>query len=126
MEHNKLKRGQEIELSISNLAFGGQGIAKVGDLIFFVKDAIPNQRVLARISRIKKKYVEAYKVKTLKTSKDDIVNMPINKLIIVRVPIIIKRIPISLPNTLKSEVMIFPKVSKNDEIPLCALILYLL
>ena len=72
MEHNKLKRGQEIELSISNLAFGGQGIAKVGDLIFFVKDAIPNQRILARISRIKKKYVEAYKVETLKKSKDEI------------------------------------------------------
>ena len=54
MKHNKLKRGQEIELSISDLAFGGKGIAKVDDLIFFVKDAIPNQRILAKINRIKK------------------------------------------------------------------------
>ena len=72
MKHNKLKRGQEIELSISDLAFGGQGIAKVDDLIFFVKDAIPNQRILAKISRIKKKYVEAYKVEILKKSTDEV------------------------------------------------------
>ena len=36
MEHNKLKRGQELELTISDIAFGGQGIAKLDNLIFFV------------------------------------------------------------------------------------------
>jgi len=72
MKHNKFKRGQEIELSISSLAFGGQGIAKVNDLIFFVKDAIPNQKILAKISKIKKKYVEAYKIEILKKSDNEL------------------------------------------------------
>ena len=72
MENKKLKRGQEIELLISDLAFGGQGISKVDDLIFFVKDAIPGQKVLTKVSRVKKKYVETYKIKTLKQSVDEI------------------------------------------------------
>ena len=72
MEYKKLKRGQEVELIISDLAFGGRGISKVDDLIFFVKDAIPNQKVIARISKVKKKYIEAYKVETLKKSSVEI------------------------------------------------------
>ena len=50
MEDKKLKRGQEIQLTISDLAFGGRGISKLDDLVFFVKDAIPNQKVIAKIS----------------------------------------------------------------------------
>ena len=72
MEHKKLKRGQELKLSISDIAFGGQGISKVDDRVFFVKDAIPNQKIIARISKVKKKYIEAFKVETLKQSKDEI------------------------------------------------------
>ena len=44
MEDKKLKRGQEIKLTISDLAFGGRGISKRDDLVFFVKDAIPIKR----------------------------------------------------------------------------------
>ena len=54
MENNKIKRGQEIELLISDIAFGGKGISKFNDLIFFIKDAIPNQKIIARISKVKK------------------------------------------------------------------------
>ena len=72
MEYNKLKRGQELELRISDLAFGGQGISKINDLIVFVKDAIPNQKTLVKISRIKKKYIEAYKVNTIEKSVDEV------------------------------------------------------
>ena len=72
MEHNKLKRGQELELTISDIAFGGKGISKLNDRVFFVKDAIPNQKIIARISKVKKNYVEAYKVETLKQSKEEI------------------------------------------------------
>ena len=72
MEKNKLKRGHDIELNISDLAFGGRGIAKVDDLIFFVKDAIPNQKIIAKITKNKKNYIEAYKVDVLDNSKDEI------------------------------------------------------
>jgi len=72
MEDKKLKRQQEIQLTISDLAFGGRGISKLNDLVFFVKDAIPNQVVIAKISKIKKKYVEAYKIKTIKKSNNQV------------------------------------------------------
>ena len=72
MELKKLKRGQELKLTISDIAFGGQGISKVDDRVFFVKDAIPNQKIIARISKVKKKYVEAFKIQILKQSKDEI------------------------------------------------------
>ena len=48
MENKKLKRRQEIKLKISDLAFGGKGISKLDDMVFFVKDAIPNQIVNAK------------------------------------------------------------------------------
>ena len=72
MENKKLKRGQEIELSISNLAFGGQGISKINDLIIFVKNAIPNQKVLAKITKVKKNYIEAYKLEVIKKSSNEV------------------------------------------------------
>ena len=72
MENKKLKRGQEIKLKISDLAFGGKGISKKDDIVFFVKDAIPNQEVIAKISKIKKKYAEAYSIETLKDSTDQV------------------------------------------------------
>ena len=72
MENKKLKRGQEIKLKISDLAFGGKGISKKDDLVFFVKDAIPSQEVIAKISKIKKKYAEAYSIDTLKDSTDQV------------------------------------------------------
>jgi 23S rRNA (uracil1939-C5)-methyltransferase len=68
MENNKIKRGEEIELIISDIAFGGKGISKFNNLIIFVKDAIPNQKVIARISKVKKNYAEAYKIKTVEKS----------------------------------------------------------
>ena len=72
MKNKKLKRGQEINLKISDLAFGGQGISKCDDLVFFVKDAIPNQEIIARIRKVKKNYIEAYKIKVLKRSSNQI------------------------------------------------------
>ena len=72
MENKKLKRGQEINLTISDLAFGGKGISKLDDLVFFVKDAIPHQKVIAKISKIKKKYVETYNIETIKDSTDQV------------------------------------------------------
>ena len=68
MENKKLKRGQEIQLSISDLAFGGRGISKINDLVFFVKDAIPNQEVIARINKIKKNYIEAHNIQIINKS----------------------------------------------------------
>jgi len=72
MEVKKIKKGQEIKLKISDLAFGGQGISKINDLIVFVKNAIPDQTVLAKVIKSKKKYIEAYKLEILKKSSNEV------------------------------------------------------
>jgi len=72
MKDKQLKRWQEIELPISDLAFGGKGISKVDDLVFFIKDAIPGQIVNAKISKIKKNYIEAYNIQTIKKSSNQV------------------------------------------------------
>ncbi|HOV24246.1 MAG TPA: 23S rRNA (uracil(1939)-C(5))-methyltransferase RlmD [Candidatus Marinimicrobia bacterium] len=55
-----LKRNQMLELTIEDLAFGGQGIARLNDfVIFFPRSGTPGQRVTARIKRVKENYAEA-------------------------------------------------------------------
>ena len=69
MLQNNFKIGQEIQLDILDLAFGGKGIAKLNNLTVFVKNGIPGQNVTARISKIKKSYLEANHINTLKQSE---------------------------------------------------------
>lgn len=54
-----VKKGQQLELKISDIAFGGQGLARVNGLAVFVKQAIPLDVVIARITKKKKQYAEA-------------------------------------------------------------------
>ena len=63
-----LKRGQTLELSITDLAFGGKALAKVQGLVVFVENALPGDRVLATIYRRKKQYAEARVEKVLDAS----------------------------------------------------------
>ena len=62
------KKGMDIELDIESLAFGGMGISKINGKIIFVKNAIPDQRVLARITKKRKSYFEARKLSVIKES----------------------------------------------------------
>jgi len=55
----KIKKGQLLDLDISGIAFGGNGIAKVNGLTVFVEKAVPQDRVVARIVKRKKQYAEA-------------------------------------------------------------------
>ena len=63
-----VKKGQNLELEITDLAFGGRGLAKVDGLAVFVDGAIPQDRVIARIYRKKKNYAEARLVSILEPS----------------------------------------------------------
>ena len=54
-----IKKGQLLELDISGIAFGGKGIAKLNGLIVFVEQAVPLDRIIARIVKRKKQYAEA-------------------------------------------------------------------
>ncbi len=60
MSEISLKKRSELELEITGLAFGGLGIAKVDDFVIFVERTIPGDKVLARISKKKSSFAEAY------------------------------------------------------------------
>ena len=48
-----LKRGSEIIVSIESLAFGGKGLARYNNIVIFVKNGIPGQKL--KVVIIKKK-----------------------------------------------------------------------
>ncbi len=54
-----VKKGQQLELKISEIAFGGKGLAKVDGFAVFVDQAVPLDLVTARIIKKKKNYAEA-------------------------------------------------------------------
>lgn len=62
------KVGDQCELTIESLAFGGKGIARAGGFVLFVKNGLPRQTVLARITRKRKNFGEAMVVEVLSES----------------------------------------------------------
>jgi 23S rRNA (uracil1939-C5)-methyltransferase len=64
----ELKKGNEIELLVENLSFGGKGLARVNGFIVFIDRTIPGQRVLVRITRKKPSYAEARVLAVLEDS----------------------------------------------------------
>ncbi len=51
--------GDELELTIDSLAFGGAGVARLDGYVVFVSDAFPGDRVLASVTKSKRAYAEA-------------------------------------------------------------------
>lgn len=65
-----VKKGQEIELAIESLAFGGKGIGRVDGMAVFVNQTVPGDLVAAKIIRRKKSYAEAVVLRHIFFSKD--------------------------------------------------------
>ena len=63
-----VKKGQELELEISELAFGGKGLARKDGFVVFIDQTIPLDIVIARIIKKKKNYANASIVRILKES----------------------------------------------------------
>src|ERR671931_959605 len=66
------ERGQELELNVDALAFGGAGVARLDGYVVFVRDAVPGDRVRAVVTKRKKAYAEARAVAVLEPSPDRI------------------------------------------------------
>ena len=66
----RLQKNQLVDLSVTNLAFGGAGIAKIGEFVVFVTGAVPGDVVSARITKLKKRHAEA-RVETILTPSAD-------------------------------------------------------
>jgi 23S rRNA (uracil1939-C5)-methyltransferase len=68
------QRGDVLELQIDSLAFGGEGVARLGEggYVVFVADAIPGDRVRALVHRRKRSYAHARTLEVLEPSTERI------------------------------------------------------
>ena len=67
-------RGEELELEVSSLAFGGEGVARLpdGGYVVFVAGAIPGDRVRALVYKRKRSYAHARTLEILRPSEERI------------------------------------------------------
>lgn len=76
----QIKSGQELEVTITDMAFGGQGIAKIptekGDFVVFVPNALPQQRVAVRVVKNKKTYAETKLLRVIAPAPDELRDLP--------------------------------------------------
>jgi 23S rRNA (uracil1939-C5)-methyltransferase len=68
-------RGEQLELEIDSLAFGGRGVARCDGLVVFVAGALPGDRVKAEITKAKKRFAEARTVELLSAGAERIADV---------------------------------------------------
>jgi 23S rRNA (uracil1939-C5)-methyltransferase len=54
-----VRKGEELELQVDRLAYGGNGVARLDGFVVFVRGALPGDRVRARVTNVKRGYAEA-------------------------------------------------------------------
>lgn len=62
------RRGEEFELEVETLVYGGRGLGRRNGFVVFVDGGLPGDRVLARVSKSKKGYAEASTVELIERS----------------------------------------------------------
>lgn len=67
-----IKRGQELEVEIESLAYGGKGVVHVDSLAIFVERALPGQKMRIRIKKKRNNYAEAYPLEILEPAPNQI------------------------------------------------------
>lgn len=68
MENLNLKKGDDVELAIDSVSFGGQGVGRIDDFVIFVNGAVTGDKVRARIFKKKKSFAEAKTLEILSPS----------------------------------------------------------
>jgi 23S rRNA (uracil1939-C5)-methyltransferase len=64
------RRGEQLELEIDSLAFGGRGVARADGFVVFVAAGLPGDRVRAEVTKSRKRFAEARAVELLRPSPD--------------------------------------------------------
>src|SRR5215468_10859878 len=59
-------KGDELELDVDSLAFGGNGVARLDGFVVFVRRGLPGDRVRARITKVKRSHAEALATEVLR------------------------------------------------------------
>jgi 23S rRNA (uracil1939-C5)-methyltransferase len=57
--------GQEVDLRIDSLAYGGNGVARLDGFVVFVRRGLPGDLVRARVTKVKRNHAEALTVDVL-------------------------------------------------------------
>src|SRR5947209_19838889 len=73
-EQTRPRPGDELELEVTSLAFGGEGIARLGEggYVVFVAGAVPGDRVRALVYKRKRSYAHARTLEVLEPSPERI------------------------------------------------------
>ncbi len=54
-----VSKGEELELHVDSLAYGGNGVARLDGFVVFVRGGLPGDRVRARVTKTKRGFAEA-------------------------------------------------------------------
>src|SRR6476659_4837132 len=64
----ELTAGQKVQLTIHDIAFGGEGVARHHDFVVFVPFVVIGEEVEAEIVEVKKRFARARLLKVIKPS----------------------------------------------------------
>jgi 23S rRNA (uracil1939-C5)-methyltransferase len=64
------RKGERLELEVESLAFGGRGVARADGFVVFVAGGLPGDRVLAEVTKGKKRFAEGRAVELLRAGAD--------------------------------------------------------
>src|SRR2546428_12758281 len=71
----KPRRGDVLDLTIDDLAFGGEGVGRVQGYVVFVRGAVPGDRVRVRVVEARSRFGRAV-IESLETPSPDRVEAP--------------------------------------------------
>lgn len=65
-----LRKGEEVELRVDSLAYGGNGVARLDGFVVFVRGGLPGDLVRARATKVKRGFAEATRTALLEPGPD--------------------------------------------------------
>ncbi len=63
-------KGEELELDVDSLAYGGNGVARLDGFVVFVRRGLPGDRVRARVTKVKRSHAEALATEVLRAGPE--------------------------------------------------------
>ena len=63
-----MTKGEELELRVDSLAYGGNGVARLNGFVVFVRRGLPGDLVRARVTKVKRGFAEALATEVLEPS----------------------------------------------------------
>src|SRR4051794_3310833 len=70
LAHLNLKPGDKPTVTIHDVGFGGEGVARIGEFVVFVPFVLVNEEVEVEITEVKKRFARAKVVRIVKPSSN--------------------------------------------------------